>query len=186
MNAAEYVQMRDFWIGVLATVILIIPAFGQNSIGLQAPAISCSAGTVALDKSDIAEVQSLGDTLLISPPESAPDVPTAIVEYLELTPVQTAAIQAQIEEQRVQAQSLIQQLTNNRRELIATTVQGRFDIRQVRKLAAQQARILEPLVVANARLQTEIYNILTVEQQRRLDEMRKETAGLAQPFFAEW
>jgi len=178
--------MRDFWIGVLATVILIIPAFGQNSISLQAPAISCSAGTVALDKSGMAEVQSSGDTLLISPPESAPDVPTAIVEYLELTPVQIVAIQAQIEEQHVQAQSLIEQLTNNRRELIATTVQGRFDIRQVRKLAAQQARILEPLVVANARLQAEIYKILTVEQQRRLDEMRKETAGLTQPFFAEW
>ena len=178
--------MRDFWIGVLATVILIIPAFGQNSISLQAPAISCSAGTVALDKSGIAEVQSSGDTLLISPPESAPDVPTAIVDYLDLTPVQIVAIQAQIEQQRVQAQSLIEQLTNNRRELIETTVQGRFDIRQVRKLAAQQARILEPLVVANARLHTEIYKILTVEQQKKLDEMRKETAGLTHPSFMEW
>jgi hypothetical protein len=56
----------------------------------------------------------------------------------------------------------------------------------VRKLAAQQARILEPLVVANARLQTEIYKLLTVEQQRKLDEMRKETAALTHPSFAEW
>jgi len=37
-------------------------------------------------------------------------------------------------------------------------------------LAAQQTRILEPLVVANGRLQTEIYKILTVEQQRSLME----------------
>jgi Spy/CpxP family protein refolding chaperone len=113
-------------------------------------------------------------------------VPTAIVEYLDLRPVQIVAIQAQIEQQRVQAQSLIEQLTNSRRELIATTLQGRFDIRQVRKLAAQQARILEPLVVANARLQTEVYKLLTVEQQRKLDEMRKETAALTHPSFAEW
>jgi hypothetical protein len=132
------------------------------------------------------EVKVSGDTLVVSPPDSSPDVPAAIVSYLDLTPLQIAAIQAQIAVQRSQVQSLMQQLTNNRRELIATTLKGQFDIRQVRKLAAQQARILEPLVVANARLQTEIYKILTVEQRRKLDEMRKETAGLTGPSFTEW
>jgi Spy/CpxP family protein refolding chaperone len=80
----------------------------------------------------------------------------------------------------------MQQLTNNRWELIATTLKVQFDIRQVRKLAAQQARILEPLIVANTRLQAEVYKLLTVEQQRKLDEMRKETAGLTHPSFTEW
>lgn len=178
--------MRDFWIGLLTTATLVISAFGQNSIGLQAPAINSVTGTVSPDKSSSAEVQVSGDTLVVSAPDSSADVPTAIVEYLDLTPVQIVAIQTQIEEQRLQAQSLIEQLTNNRRELTATTLQGRFDIRQVRKLAAQQARILEPLVVANARLQTKIYEILTVEQQRKLDEMRKETVGFTHPSFAEW
>ena len=178
--------MRDFWIGVLATATLVISAFCQNSIGLQAPAINSVMGIVSPDKSSSAEVQISGDTLVVSPPDSSADVPRAVVEYLKLTPAQIVAIQAQIEEQRVQAQSLIEQLTNNRQELIATTLQGRFDIRQVRKLAAQQARILEPLVVANARLQSEIYKILTVEQQRKLDEMRRETAALTHPSFTEW
>jgi len=113
-------------------------------------------------------------------------VPTGIVEYLDLTPVQIAAIQAQIAEQRGQAQSLMKQLTNNRRELIATTLKGQFDIRQVRKLAARQARILEPLIIANARLQTKIYKLLTVEQRRKLDGLRKETAGLTHPSFTDW
>ncbi len=134
----------------------------------------------------VSEVQVSGDTLVVSPPDSSPDVPTAIVKYLDLTPLQVAAIQAQIAVQRGQVQALIQQLTNNRWELIAITLKGQFDIRQVRKLAAQQARILEPLVVANARLQTEIYKILTVEQQRKLDEVRKETAGLTHSSFTEW
>jgi Spy/CpxP family protein refolding chaperone len=134
----------------------------------------------------VSEVQVSGDTLVVSPPDSSPDVPTAIVKYLNLTPLQIAAIQAQIAVQRGQVQSLMEQLTNNRWELIATTLKGRFDIRQVRKLAAQQARILEPLVVANARLQTEIYKILTVEQQGQLDEMRKETAGLPHPSITDW
>jgi hypothetical protein len=134
----------------------------------------------------VSEVQVSGDTLVVSPPDSSPDLPAAIVSYLDLTPLQIAAIQAQIAVQRGQVQSLMQQLTNNRWELIATTLKVQFDIRQVRKLAAQQARILEPLIVANTRLQAEVYKLLTVEQQRKLDEMRKETAGLTHPSFTEW
>ena len=229
--------MKGCWIGIVGTAALVISAFGQNGVGLQAPAINTAVAIVSSDNSSIAailelrvslpgpcyliqvgeprasglmrfqllstgnqmlndqpqeetepasEVKVSGDTLVVSPPESTHDVPAAIVSYLDLTPLQIAAIQAQIAVQREQVQSLMQQLTNNRRELIATTLKGQFDIRQVRKLAAQQARILEPLVVANARLQTEIYKTLTVEQQRKLDEMRKETAGLTGPSFTEW
>ncbi len=178
--------MKDYWIGLLVTATLVISAVGQNSIGLQAPAINSVMGTVSPDKSTSAEVQSSGDTLVVSPPDSSPDVPTDIVKYLDLTPIQIGAIQAQIEEQRGQVQSLMKQLTNNRRELIATTLKGRFDIRQVQKLAEQQARILQPLIVANARLQTEVYKTLTVEQQRKLDGMRRETAALTHPSFTEW
>jgi len=218
------------WIGILATSALLTSAFGQDGIGLQAPAINTVPGTASSDNSTVAailepqvglspgpgyliqigelrasglmrfqllstghqmvddqpqkemesvsEVQVSGDTLVVSTPDSSPDVPAAIVKYLDLTPLQIAAIQAQIAVQRGQVQSLMEQLTNNRRELIATTLKGQFDIHRVRKLAAQQARILEPLVVANARLQTEIYKLLTVEQQRKLDEMRKQTAEM--------
>ena len=194
--------MKACWIEILVTGALVISAFGQNSVALQAPAINSVLVTVSPDKSSIAaileaetghkrlndqpqketepvsEVQVSGDTLVVSPPDSSPDVPTAIVKYLDLTPLQIAAIQAQIAVQRGQVQSLMEQLTNNRRGLIATTLKGQFDIHRVRKLAAQQARILEPLVVANARLQTEIYKLLTVEQQGKLDEMRKQTAEM--------
>ncbi len=143
-------------------------------------------GQIQKETEQVSEVQISGDTLVVSPPDSSPDLPTAIVEYLDLTPVQIAAIQAQIAEQRGQAQTLMKQLTNNRRELIATTLKGQFDIRRVRKLAAQQARILEPLIIVNARMQTEVYKILTVEQQQKLDGMSKEAAGLAHPSFTEW
>jgi Spy/CpxP family protein refolding chaperone len=202
--------MKACWKGILVTGALVISAFGQNSVALQAPAINSVLVTVSPDKSSIvaileaetgnkmlndqpqketepvSEVQVSGDTLVVSPPDSSPDVPTAIVRYLDLTPLQIAAIQAQIAVQRGQVQSLMEQLTNNRRELIASTLKGQFDIHRVRQLAAQQARILEPLVVANARLQTEVYKILTVEQQRKLDEMRRETAGMTHPSFTEW
>ncbi len=207
--------MKGCWIGILGTGALVISAFGQSGVGPQTTVTHSVPGTVSHDNSrpyasefmrfqllstghpmlgrqpqeetePVSEVQVSGDTLVVSPPDSSPDVPTAIVKYLDLTPLQVAAIQAQIAVQRGQVQALIQQLTNNRWELIAITLKGQFDIRQVRKLAAQQARILEPLVVANARLQTEIYKILTVEQQRKLDEVRKETGGLTHSSFTEW
>jgi hypothetical protein len=198
--------MKRCGIAVLGTCALVISVFGQNGASQQTLATNSLLGTVPPDQQlqvpstghqmlddqtqneteQVSEVQIAGETLVVLAPDASPDVPTDIVEYLDLTPVQIVAIQAQITEQRGRAQSLMKQLTNNRRELIATTLQGQFDIRRVRKLAAQQARILEPLVVANARMQSEIYKVLTVEQQRKLDEIRKEPAGLTHPSFTEW
>jgi Spy/CpxP family protein refolding chaperone len=132
------------------------------------------------------EVRSSGETLVLPPPDSSPDVSRAIAKDLELTPVQIAAIQAQIEKERGRVRPLTERLATNRRALIAATLKGQFDGRQVRDLAAQQSRIQESLIVANARLQTDVYKILTADQQRKLDGMRKETAGLTHPSFTEW
>jgi Spy/CpxP family protein refolding chaperone len=126
-----------------------------------------------------AEVQTSSDTLIVPFPDFSPDVLPVIAKYLELTPLQVAAIQAQITEERSQAQSLEKELASNRRALLAATSKGQFDTRQVRELAEQQARILEPLIVTNARLQAEVYKLLTVEQRQKLNGMTKGTAGLA-------
>jgi Spy/CpxP family protein refolding chaperone len=131
------------------------------------------------------EVQSSGDTLVVSPPDSSPDLSQAIVKYLKLTPVQIAAIQSQIEEERGRVRPLVKRLTRNRQTLTAATLKGRFDVRQVRDLAAELSRIQEQVIVANARLQVAAYKILTIEQQRKLDGMRKETAGLTRASLTE-
>jgi hypothetical protein len=52
----------------------------------------------------VSEVQVSGDTLVVCTPDSSPDVPAAIVKYLDLTPLQIAAIQTQIAVQRGQVQ----------------------------------------------------------------------------------
>ena len=132
------------------------------------------------------EVQNSGDTLVAPPPDSSPDLSQAIARDLGLTPVQIAAIQERIEKERGRVRPLAERLADNRRALIAATLKGHFDVRRVRDLATKQSRIQESLIVANARLQTEVYKILTVEQQRKLDGMRKETAGLTHPSFTEW
>jgi hypothetical protein len=132
------------------------------------------------------EVQSSGDPLVVPLPDSSPDVSQEIVKYLELTPVQIAAIQAQIEKERGQVRPLVKRLARNRRALIAATLKGRFDAGRVRDLAAEQSRIQEQRIVDKARLQAGVYKILTLEQQRKIDEMRTQTAGLTKPPFLEW
>jgi Spy/CpxP family protein refolding chaperone len=132
------------------------------------------------------EAQDSDGTLVVPPPESSPDVSQEIVKYLGLTPAQIAAIQTQIEMERNRVQPLVDRLAKNRRALMAATLNGHFDVAQVRELAAQQARILEPLIVADARLQTKVYEILTIAQQRKMDGMKKETAGFMHPSFTDW
>jgi hypothetical protein len=55
-NAKEYVQMKTCWIGIVGTGALVISAFGQNSVALQAPAIESVLVTISPDKSSIAAI----------------------------------------------------------------------------------------------------------------------------------
>jgi Spy/CpxP family protein refolding chaperone len=119
-----------------------------------------------------------------SPPPST-DIPKDMIEYLKLTRLQIGAIQDQISEERGQVQPLTQQLARNRRALITATLNGRFDANQVGNLAAEQSRILEQLITANARLQADVYKMLTAEQQRKLDAVRQSDAP-SKPSFTEW
>jgi hypothetical protein len=230
--------MKGCWIRILGTGALVISAFGQTGVGLQAPAINSVLGTVSPDKSSItailetevalqpgpgcllrasepyasgfmrfrflstahqmlddqpqeetepvSEVQVSGDTLVVSTPDSSPDVPAAIAKYLDLTPLKIAAIQAQIAVQRVQVQSLMEQLTNNRWELIATTLKGQFAIHRVRKLAAQQAPSWSHLWSRTPACRPKSTQSSRFEQQRKLDETRTEAAGMTHPSFTEW
>src|SRR5882724_11002133 len=131
--------MKGCWMGIVGTGALVISAFGQNGVRLQAPAINTAVETVSPDNSSSAtilepqvalspgpghlvqvgeprasgsmrfqllstghrmlddqpqketepvpEVQVAGDILVVSPPDSSADVPTAIVKYLNLTPL---------------------------------------------------------------------------------------------------
>jgi Spy/CpxP family protein refolding chaperone len=108
-----------------------------------------------------------------------------MIEYLKLTRLQIGAIQNQIAEERGQVQPLTQQLARNRRALIAATLSGRFDANQVANLAAEQSRVLEQLITADARLQAKVYKMLTAEQTRKLDAVRQ-SEGPSKPSFTEW
>ena len=95
-------------------------------------------------------------------------------------------MQAQISNDRKQAQPLLEQLENSRRNLISNTLNGKFDGKQVQALAEEQSDILKQLIVANARLETKLYKLLTSEQQRKLDELRRQTMASVKASFPEW
>lgn len=133
-----------------------------------------------------AQRQQAHETVIVSPPFSPDDVTEDLIKYLNLTRAQIEAIQRHIAGERHETRQLVAQLTNNRRALITATVKGRFDGQQVRALAAEQSRIIEELIVANARLHTKVYKILTAGQQPKIDEVRMQAATSMKPSFTEW
>jgi hypothetical protein len=91
---------------------------------------------------------------------------------LQLSGAQVLTMQAQIAEARRKSQPLIDELAAIERQMIAVTINGRFDEQKVRHLAAKEARVLEKLIIANAELEQKIYWMMTEQQRRQIDELR--------------
>jgi Spy/CpxP family protein refolding chaperone len=112
----------------------------------------------------------------IGPPLAcSPDIPAQLVDYLELTPPEIQALQAQVTEQCKQVQPLVDRLEKSRRKLIAMKLNGEAGDRQVQDLATEQSEIMKQLIVMNSQLQTKLYSMLTSEQQRRVDGLLRQT-----------
>jgi len=124
--------------------------------------------------------------VLIPPPASSPEVSEQIASYLELTPSQNAAIHARVADDRKRVEPLLEQLDNSRRRLMSATLNGNFDAAEVQTLAAEQSRIIEKLIVANALLESKVYSILTNEQQRKIDELRRQALASLKTAFPDW
>ena len=131
------------------------------------------------------QVQTSEETLVVAPPDSSPDIPESLAKYLELTPVQIAAIQTRVVEEQRQVRPLLQQLSHNR-EALTTAIhmqQSSNSNRQIRQLAVEQSHILERIIVASSRLQRDIYKTLTDAQRERLDDMGQD-ADVTKRLFA--
>jgi len=125
-----------------------------------------------------------GETVIVPPRVSSPDIPSEIIAFLELNPPQIAAMQAQISDERKQIQPLLQRLEESRRKLISTKQNGNLDT--LKNAATEQSKIMKQLIVANAVLETKLYRMLTSEQQRKADELRRQNLTLLRPQFSEW
>ena len=119
--------------------------------------------------------QMSAGTLVIPPVSCSPDIPIQLVDYLELTPVEIQALQAQVTEECKQLKPLVEELENSRRKLMAMKLDGKADDQQVQKIAAEESQIMRQLIVANSQLETKLYSMLTTEQQRKVDALLRQS-----------
>jgi Spy/CpxP family protein refolding chaperone len=175
---ADYLARRCFELGVVRLQFLdTLHQIAEGKISRE----------VAPEKPEeqTRQMETSGETLVVAPPTSSPDITEAMAKYLELTPVQMATIQARIADERKKVQPLLEQLSTKQQALSSATRGERFSNRQIQKLAAEQSRILERLTVANARLQRGIYDMLTPAQREKIDHMGKDASTLTSRLFAQ-
>ena len=172
---AQYLSVEGYYVAL--TRFQLLRALYQSSDEANKAELSSQANTAP---------QVSGTTIVVPPPTSSPDVSEQIASYLELTPSQIAAIQAQVTDDRKRVEPLLEQLDNSRRTLMSATLNGNFDAAEVQTLAAEQSRILEKLIVANALLESQVYSVLTTEQQRKVDELRRQVVASLKTAFPDW
>jgi predicted lipoprotein len=123
------------------------------------------------DKSD-ASPNDDNQIVLVELPFSSFELTEGVAEHLRLTESQKDVIQQVMTRERHNMEPLFAQLRSVREKLLALDVQH-SNKEEIKTLADAQAALLAKFIVANARMQSEIYRLLTPEQQRKLDDLKR-------------
>ena len=174
---AEYLTRRSFELGVVRLQFLdTLHQIAEGKVSREA--------APERPEEQARQTEASGETLLVPPP-SSPNIPESVVKYLELTPPQIAIIQVRVSQEQQEIQPLLQRLAEHKKEIVIATHKKQPSNSRIRKLAVEQSRILERLIVANSRLQQDIYRILTPEQRRKLDSTDQGTVDVTTRLFAQ-
>jgi Spy/CpxP family protein refolding chaperone len=117
------------------------------------------------------------EIVMVALPFSSLQLNPSLAEYLSLMPSQVAAIRQVMVRERQSLQPLMTRLRSTREKLLATSG-DRMNEKEVKSLARAEAALLARLIVANARMQSKIYGILSPDQQRKLSDLER-TQGSA-------
>jgi len=109
--------------------------------------------------------------------------------YLDLSDAQQAQMKQILEKERPTMQPLLQQLGQGRQQLRQLEETDSFDEAKVRALVGQNSQNLTELIVQKARIESELFQVLTPEQRtkfvdfmnRHHDRFHKWTTDTAQP-----
>src|SRR5579864_2199177 len=112
------------------------------------------------------------EVVMVALPFSSLQLNPSLVSYLSLTSSKVEAIQQVMMREQDSLEPLMTALRTAREKLLAI---GREHVneKQVRALADTEARLLARLIVANARMQSQIYKILRPEQQKKLSDLER-------------
>jgi hypothetical protein len=136
-----------------------------------------------MDQQDLANVPAPDDKgeasatddnqiVLVQLPFSSFELTEGVAEHLGLTHSQKEAIQQVMARERHNMEPLFAELRSVREKLLALDVQH-SNKKEIKTLADEQAALLAKFIVANARMQSEIYKLLMPEQQRKLDNLKR-------------
>lgn len=113
--------------------------------------------------------------VMVALPFSSLQLNPSIIEYLDLSSAQVEAIQQLMSDERRSLAPLMAELQGTKEQLLSVTDHGQTkDDKEVKVLAATQARNLTKLIVANSQMRTKIYQLLSPTQQKKLDEMQRQ------------
>jgi Spy/CpxP family protein refolding chaperone len=118
---------------------------------------------------------SRDETAMVALPFSSLQLNPALIQYLQLTQAQAAAIEELMSNQRRELEPVIAEFQTARRRLLwlnRNQSEDRNDD-EIHAAAASQAKALSKLILANSRLQSTIYQILNAEQRKKLDDMER-------------
>lgn len=116
------------------------------------------------------------EIIMVALPFSSLQLNPSVIEYLDLSSAQVRSIEEVMVEERQTLRPLMAQLQTTREQLLAVTEQGKTrNEKEVKTLAALQARNLTKLIVANSQMRRRIYQLLSPQQQKKLDEFQKST-----------
>jgi len=175
---AEYLTRRCFEVGVVRLQFL-------DTMHLIAESKLSREAAPEKPEEQTRQMEASGETLVVPPPAFSPKIPESVVKSLELTPPQIAIIQVRVAEAQREIQPLLQRLLEHKKEIVIATHTKQPSNRRIRKLAVEQSRILQQLIVANLRLQQNIYSILTAEQRQKLASTDQETVDVTTRLFAQ-
>lgn len=112
------------------------------------------------------------DIIVVALPFSSFELKPSLAEYLNLSQSQVERVQQVMARERGSLQPLITELQTTREKLLAADPVHTSD-NDLKALANAQAGQLAKLIVANERMQSEIYKLLTPEQQHKLDDLKR-------------
>ena len=149
---------------------------------MQFELLSLWRGIEEQDLARVPDVQAKPDStqenevVMVALPFSSLQLNRSLATYLSLTPSQVEAIRRVMMSEQDTLEPLMTRLRTMREKLLAIGAE-RLNEKQVKALADTEASLLARLIVANARMQSKIYKILTSEQQKKLSDLER-TQGL--------
>lgn len=145
---------------------------------MQFELLSLWRGIEERDSARTSDVESEPDStqqseiVMVALPFSSLQLNPSLATYLSLTSSQAEAIQQIMMREQRTLEPLMTALRTTREKVLAIGSEH-VNEKQVKALAGTEASLLARLIVANARMQSEIYKILRPEQQKKLSDLER-------------